>query len=344
MNAMADTRADGSGRSGLVLQARDLCRHFAKKRGPFDRPAVLRAVDGVSLSLGRSQVVSIVGESGSGKTTLARMLVGLDRPTSGTLSVMGRSVDEWQGRNRTGLATQVQMIFQDPFASLNPRMSVRQILEEPFRIARAPIDRSPGAIDARLALLLQNVGLTAESLERYPHQFSGGQRQRIAIARSLALEPAILVCDEPVAALDVSVRAQIINLLKSLQERLGISIVLIAHDLSVVEIVSDDVVVMYIGKVMEAGPVETVYRTPAHPYTASLLASVPRLRHEPREDPGSRLRLKGELPSPLAPPSGCRFRTRCWKAQKICAEVEPPLAPVGGNVRAACHFPERSHG
>lgn len=340
MNMLVKSTSDREATGGLAINAKDLRRHFVKSRGPFKEPAVLRAVDGVSLHLEKGRVVSIVGESGSGKTTLARMLVGLDKPTSGELAVMGSSVDDWRKADPTALASQVQMIFQDPFASLNPRMSVRQILEEPFHISRAKIDRSRVALDARLSRLLQDVGLSVEALGRYPHQFSGGQRQRIAIARALALDPAVLVCDEPVAALDVSVRAQIINLLKSLQERLNISIVLIAHDLSVVEIVSDDVMIMYIGKVMEVGPVERIYSAPAHPYTASLLASVPQLRLGARDAQKPKMRLTGELPSPLSPPSGCRFRTRCWKAQPLCAEVEPPLVPMGSGVSAACHFPE----
>jgi oligopeptide transport system ATP-binding protein len=318
----------------VVLQAEDLVRAYTV--GPLLRRGRVSAVDGVSLELRRGEVLGIVGESGCGKSTLARMLVGLERPDRGRLVYRGQDVTAGRRRDRWLLRDGVQMIFQDPYASLDPRMTVLDIVAEPLAATGSGTRASRRD---RVASLLGLVGLSADMLNRYPHQFSGGQRQRIGIARALALDPDVLICDEPVSALDVSVQAQVINLLADLQRRLGVAIVFIAHDLSVVQHVADRVAVMYLGRIAETGDTTTIYDRPAHPYTQALLSAIPAADRSARGRLAERRILGGEPPSPLNPPAGCRFNTRCWLAQPRCREETPPLLETGDDNRlSACHF------
>jgi oligopeptide/dipeptide ABC transporter ATP-binding protein len=316
-----------------------VARHFPV-RGSFLKRSnsVVKALDGVSFELRAGETLGIVGESGCGKTTLARTIVGLDRPTSGAVKFRGNDVHAARGAEAKNLRRRIQIVLQDPYASLNPRRTLRDILIQPFQIHADVIPMSRRM--ARVSELVELVGLNPDHLDRYPFQFSGGQRQRIGIARALALEPQVIVCDEPVSALDVSIQAQVVNLLQRLQAELGLSYIFIAHDLSVVRHISDRIGVMYLGKVAELGERGAVYDTPSHPYTSALLSAAP------IPDPalrGTRQRrlLQGDPPSPVNPPSGCRFRTRCWKAADVCATQEPPLAPVadGADREVACHFP-----
>jgi oligopeptide transport system ATP-binding protein len=323
----------------VVLEARGVTKHFTVRGGlSLTRPRV-RAVDDVDLQLRRGETLGIVGESGCGKSTLAKLFLALERPTSGSIRVLGDDLHQLRGRRLRRARRHIQMVFQDPFTSLDPRKTAGQIIREPFAVHRdvAPRDQRP----ARVGELLELVGLSPEHADRYPHEFSGGQRQRIGIARALALRPDILVCDEPVSALDVSVQAQVINLLQDLQSELGLSYVFIAHDLSVVQHIADRVAVMYLGKVVEVGKADEVYDRAGHPFTQALLSAAPvpdpSMRGERTE-----IVLEGEVPSALDPPSGCRFRTRCWKAEERCAEVLPeliPRPPIDHPV--ACHFVDR---
>jgi oligopeptide/dipeptide ABC transporter ATP-binding protein len=319
-----------------VLRVDNLVKHFPLQgRIPFTSGGVIKAVDGLSFDLRRGETLGVVGESGCGKTTLARMLVGLERPTSGAVRYGDTVVHTARGRDLRALRRQIQIVLQDPYTSLNPRRSVREILLQPFEIHPDVVPK--GRRLDRIKELLDLVGLDpAAYLDRYPHQFSGGQRQRIGIARALALQPAVIVCDEPVSALDVSVQAQVINLLERLQDELGVAYVFIAHDLSVVRHISDRVAVMYLGKLVESGPEADLYDAPRHPYTKALLSAVPVPDPVGREQ-RQRILLVGDPPSPVNPPSGCRFRTRCWQANDICATTEPPLA--GGDRLVACHYP-----
>ncbi|NUR49477.1 MAG: dipeptide ABC transporter ATP-binding protein [Hamadaea sp.] len=299
----------------------------------------VQAVSGVSFGLPAGQTLGLVGESGSGKTTLARTVIGLERPASGEVRFDGRNLVTMPAAELREIRRQIQMIFQDPYASLNPRLTVEEIISEAWRINPGVVPRDRWRTEVRD--LLARVGLNPDHADRYPHQFSGGQRQRVGIARALALRPRLVVCDEAVSALDVSVQAQVLNLLVDLQADLGLSYLFIAHDLSVVRHISDHVVVMYLGKVVETGTTEHIFSSAVHPYTQALLSAVPVAR--PWAAPQSQqILLTGDIPSPVSPPSGCRFRTRCWKAQDRCAVEEPALVDRLGDHPAACHFPEQS--
>ncbi|MCR2783222.1 MULTISPECIES: oligopeptide/dipeptide ABC transporter ATP-binding protein [unclassified Microbacterium] len=300
------------------------------------RGKVVRALDGVSFDLRKGETLGIVGESGCGKSTLARTIVGLETPTSGSVRFRGADLHRLRGKARDDMRRRVQIVLQDPYSSLNPRRTVRETLLQPFHIHPEQVPRARR--EARIRELVELVGLNPDHLDRYPFQFSGGQRQRIGIARALTLEPEVIVCDEPVSALDVSVQAQVVNLFQSLQRELGLAYVFIAHDLSVVRHISDRIGVMYLGRVAEIGDHAAVYDTPSHPYTSALLSAVP--IPDPALRGTTRVLLAGDPPSPVDPPSGCRFRTRCWKAQDRCATEEPVLRPRHGTTdEVACHFP-----
>ncbi|MEU6081520.1 dipeptide ABC transporter ATP-binding protein [Streptomyces sp. NPDC047108] len=330
-----------------ILQARDLVKHYPLTQGVVIRRTVgaVKAVDGVSFDLRRGETLGIVGESGCGKSTLAKLLVNLERPTAGEIRYRGEDVTRLSRRALKSVRRNIQMVFQDPYTSLNPRMTVGDIIGEPFDIH--PEVAPKGDRRRRVRELLDVVGLNPEYINRYPHQFSGGQRQRIGIARGLALRPEIIVADEPVSALDVSVQAQVVNLMERLQDEFGLSYVVIAHDLSVVRHISDRVAVMYLGRVVETGTDEEIYDHPTHPYTQALLSAVPVPDPESRGG-RERILLAGDVPSPADPPSGCRFRTRCWKADERCERETPPLAvppafrTAGGPVAhaSACHYAE----
>ncbi|MGL4745558.1 MAG: ABC transporter ATP-binding protein [Dermatophilaceae bacterium] len=325
----------------VVLSAQNLVKHYPIKRGLLRRTAGhVRAVDGVSFDLRRGETLGIVGESGCGKSTLGRLLVRLEDPTAGSVIFNGA---DWARASRSEmrrLRRDIQIVFQDPYSSLNPRMTVGEIVGEPYEIHADVVPK--GGRRRRVQELLDLVGLDPEHLNRYPHQFSGGQRQRIGIARGIALNPSVLVCDEPVSALDVSVQAQIVNLLEHLQDELGLAYVFIAHDLSVVRHISDRVGVMYLGRMAEVGTEDEVYSRPTHPYTQALLSAVP-VPDPTLRGQRDQIVLVGDVPSPAEPPSGCRFHTRCWKAQDRCRAEEPPfvLRADGRGVHlSACHFAE----
>ncbi|SFL26455.1 ABC transporter ATP-binding protein [Geodermatophilus ruber] len=332
--------ADRGGRGGeTLLEIRDLKKYFPLTQGILFKRTIgqVRAVDGVNLSMRRGETVGLVGESGCGKSTVSKLLVALEKPTSGSIVYKGRDVTTMNSRQLKEYRREVQIIFQDPYASLNPRMTVGDIVAEGWAV-HADVAPRKGRLQ-RTQELLDRVGLNPDYVNRYPHQFSGGQRQRIGIARALALRPEIIVCDEPVSALDVSVQAQVVNLLEDLQDEFGLSYLFIAHDLSVVRHISDRVAVMYLGSIVEEGTDQQVYASPSHPYTQALLSSVP--LHEPAlRGQKDRILLQGDVPSPADPPSGCRFRTRCWKAQDICATEAPALVDRGQGHPSACHFAE----
>ena len=321
-----------------LLEVRDLVKHFPAKGGLLSRGdgASVKAVDGVSFDIRRGETFGIVGESGCGKSTTARLLLRLMDPTSGTVSLEGRDIAKLRHRELKPLRRELQMIFQDPYSSLNPRRTVGSIIGEPFVIHGL----KPGGAERKQSVqeLMELVGLNPEHYNRYPHEFSGGQRQRIGVARAIALRPKVIVADEPVSALDVSIQAQILNLLRDLQRELDLTLIFIAHDLSVVRHMCDRVAVMYLGKVVELATSEQLYAHPRMPYTGALLSAVPVADPE-LASRKQRRTLVGDVPSPAHPPQACRFHTRCWKAQEVCAREAPPLeAKEGGNV-AACHFP-----
>ena len=329
----------GAGDDTPILDVRNLVKYFPVGSGlSFRRnTGVVKAVDGVSFTLRPGETLGLVGESGCGKSTVARTLLRLEEPTDGSAMFRGQDIFKAPPQALKAIRRRLQVIFQDPYASLNPRMTVAEIIGEPWVIHA---DAMPVAERGdRVRSLLESVGLRREHAERYPHEFSGGQRQRIGIARAIALEPEVLICDEPVSALDVSVQAQVINLLMEIQERMGIAYVFIAHDLSVVRHMSHRVAVMYLGRIVEIGTEDEVYNHPRHPYTKALLSAEPPLDFSAARKKHQRIILKGEVPSPANPPSGCRFRSRCWKAQEICAGEVPPLESAGGHL-TACYFPE----
>ena len=314
-----------------VAEARELTRHYSVRRGVFAKPGLLKAVDGVSFSIAPGRTLAVVGESGCGKSTLARVVTLIEPPTSGALTLIGRDAVKPASEDRTPLRRAVQIVFQNPYGSLNPRKKVGSILEEPLlintRLSKA--ERQEQARD-----MMAKVGLRPEYYHRYPHMFSGGQRQRIAIARALMLRPKLVVADEPVSALDVSIQAQVLNLLRDLQVEFELSYLFISHDLGVVQHVSDDVLVMYLGRTVEQGAKDAIFRRPLHPYTRALLASTPSVERK-REH----IVLTGELPSPLDPPAGCAFNTRCPHATDRCRAERPALRPVTDRL-VSCHYAE----
>jgi peptide/nickel transport system ATP-binding protein/oligopeptide transport system ATP-binding protein len=320
-----------------LIRVRDLVKHFPIKRGVVIQRHIgaVKAVDGVSFDVHRGETLGLVGETGCGKSTTARLLVRLLDPTSGTVTFEGRDIAALKRDGLKALHRDMQMIFQDPYSSLNPRKTVGSIIAEPFAIHGQLTGE--GERKRRVQELMDRVGLNPEHYNRYPHEFSGGQRQRIGVARAIALQPKLLVADEPVSALDVSIQAQVLNLLRDLQREMGLTLIFIAHDLSVVRHMCDRVAVMYLGKIAEIGPSDAIYGSPRHPYTGALLSAVP--VPDPRGGRRERQLLSGDVPSPANPPQACRFHTRCPKAQPVCALEEPPLELKRSGSLAACHFP-----
>jgi len=323
--------------TGDVLRATDLRTYFpVRSRGIIPRTVgQVKAVDGIDLRLAPGETLGLVGESGSGKTTAARSILMLVRPTSGRIEIDGQEITSLSSRALEPVRRKAQMIFQDPYNALNPRHTVGGIISAPFRVQKV---EPPGGVRSTVLELMERVGLNPEHYNRYPNEFSGGQRQRIGIARAVALRPKLIVCDEPVSALDVSIQAQILNLLRDLQREFGIAYLFVAHDLAVVRQISHRVAVMYLGRIMESAPREVIYSTPLHPYTHSLLSAVP-IPDPKRQQHRTRIVLQGDLPSPIDPPSGCVFRTRCFQAQERCAVEVPPLVEVAPGHQVACHFP-----
>ena len=333
---MANAWADGA---EPLLQVRNLVKHypFGRLRWFGGSQLFVRAVDGVSFDLFPGQTIGLVGESGCGKSTFAKVVTRLIEPTSGEVLYRGRNIFDLSREEMRELRKDIQIIFQDPYASLNPRMTVAEIVGEAWRVFPDILPRTQWK--TRVEELLTRVGLHPSDAGRFPHQFSGGQRQRIGIARALASNPKVIICDEPVSALDASVQAQVINLLEDIQAEFGLSYIFIAHDLSVVRHISDKVIVMYLGKIVEYGDTDQVYGQPTHPYSQALLSAVPLPDPSARSSRGA-IPLRGDVPSPIDPPSGCAFRTRCWKAAEECASREPALVRMESGSESACHFPE----
>ncbi|NJP42484.1 ABC transporter ATP-binding protein [Actinacidiphila epipremni] len=325
-----------------LLEVRGLAKHFPVMGGfPFKRQVgAVKAVDGVDLTVRAGESFGLVGESGCGKSTTGRLVTRLLEPTAGSISYRGRDITHASRKELAPVRSEIQMIFQDPYSSLNPRQTVGTIIRGPMEINGI---EPPGGREQRVRELLETVGLNPEHYNRFPHEFSGGQRQRIGVARALALEPKLIVADEPVSALDVSIQAQVVNLLQQVQRELGIAFLFIAHDLAIVRHFSERVAVMYLGKIVEVGDRDSIYLRPRHPYTHALLSAVPEADLTDGGTERERIRLAGDVPSPVNPPSGCHFRTRCWKATEVCAAEEPPLVRLGGSAEGhltACHHPE----
>ncbi|MER6131274.1 dipeptide ABC transporter ATP-binding protein [Streptomyces sp. NPDC001815] len=330
------------GAAETLLSVEGLTKHFPIYGGfPIKRKVgAVQAVDGVDLSVGVGESVGLVGESGCGKSTTGRLITRLLEPTAGKITYAGQDITHASRKQIAPVRSEIQMIFQDPYSSLNPRQTVGTIIKSPMEVNGI---NPAGGRETRVRELLELVGLNPEHYNRFPHEFSGGQRQRIGVARALALNPKLIVADEPVSALDVSIQAQVVNLLQKVQEEMGIAFLFIAHDLAIVRHFSQRLAVMYLGKVVEVGDRDSIYNRPRHPYTHALLSAVPEVELDDETEERERIRLSGDVPSPIHPPSGCRFRTRCWKAQDKCATEEPPLVQISGNREGhltACHFPE----
>ncbi|MFI9428688.1 ABC transporter ATP-binding protein [Streptomyces achromogenes] len=330
--------SEGSADREVLLRVEGLTKHFPIKKGILQRQVgAVKAVDGIDFEVRKGETLGVVGESGCGKSTMGRVITRLQDPTGGKITFEGQDITRLSTGQMRPLRRDIQMIFQDPYGSLNPRHTIGSIVSAPFRLQGVEPE---GGVKKEVQRLLSLVGLSPEHYNRYPHEFSGGQRQRIGIARALALKPKLVVADEPVSALDVSIQAQVVNLMDDLQQELGLTYVIIAHDLSVVRHVSDRIAVMYLGKIVELADRTSLYESPMHPYTKALMSAVPVPDPKRRGQKNERILLRGDVPSPIAPPSGCRFHTRCWKATEICRTTEPQLVELRPGQRVACHHPE----
>ncbi|MFF3616270.1 ABC transporter ATP-binding protein [Streptomyces sp. NPDC002580] len=339
MSIPAQSKGPRSAASGeTLLKVTGLQKHFPIKKGLLQRQVgAVHAVDGLDFEVKAGETLGVVGESGCGKSTMGRLITRLLEPTAGKIEFEGKDITHLGVSKMRPLRRDVQMIFQDPYSSLNPRHTIGTIVSAPFKLQGV---EPKGGIKKEVQRLLSVVGLTPEHYNRYPHEFSGGQRQRIGIARALALNPKLVVADEPVSALDVSIQAQVVNLLDDLQQELGLTYVIIAHDLSVVRHVSDRIAVMYLGKIVELADRESLYKAPMHPYTKALMSAVPIPDPRRKNEKSERILLQGDVPSPISPPSGCRFHTRCWKATQVCKTTEPKLVELKPGQQVACHHPE----
>nr|WP_028798008.1 dipeptide ABC transporter ATP-binding protein [Streptomyces purpureus] len=336
----AEAVSDKNATAEPLLKVEGLTKHFPVRKGLLQRQTgAVKAVDGISFDVRPGETLGVVGESGCGKSTMGRLITRLLEPTGGKVEFQGHDITHLSASGMRPLRRDVQMIFQDPYSSLNPRHTIGTIVSAPFKLQGVEPE---GGVKKEVQRLLGLVGLNPEHYNRYPHEFSGGQRQRIGIARALALKPKLVVADEPVSALDVSIQAQVVNLLDDLQDELGLTYVIIAHDLSVIRHVSDRIAVMYLGKIVELADRKSLYEAPMHPYTNALMSAVPVPDPRRRGVKSERILLKGDVPSPLSPPSGCRFHTRCWKATEICKTQEPPLLELLPGRRVACHHPENA--